>query len=202
MEKAHRSKLSVKFKRQLLNKRVICLGSLVCTTPWIGTGAVQARTPYLPHAPSRAAMNFVLLPGRTEPQLFADFVAALGPEIEVIVASYPADKPLAYAELEARVRAMLPTDRNYFLLGESFSSPIAIAIAASAPPGLRGLLLCCSFARNPCPCRRTAPRGVPVAVAAAELVFPLGFSTPRLCALAGAVAVAPVCCATRVRRWR
>ena len=36
------------------------------------------------------------------------------------------------------------------LLGESFSGPIAAAIAAP-PPGLRGLILCATFLRNPRP---------------------------------------------------
>ena len=37
------------------------------------------------------------------------------------------------------------------ILGESFSGPIAISIAASNPPGLLGLILCVTFARNPHP---------------------------------------------------
>ena len=37
------------------------------------------------------------------------------------------------------------------LLGESFSGPIAAAIAAAPPPGLRGLILCATFLRNPRP---------------------------------------------------
>lgn len=96
--------------------------------------------------------TLVLLPGLDGTgKLFADFVAALGEDINVIVASYPTDQLLDYAELETQVRSQLPADRDYFLLGESFSGPIAISIAASPPPGLRGLILCCSFARNPLP---------------------------------------------------
>src|SRR5512143_111507 len=96
--------------------------------------------------------TLVLLPGLDGTgRLFGDFIAALGQDIDVIVASYPADTPLDYAELEPLVRAMLPTDRDYVLLGESFSGPLAISLAASAPPGLRGLVLCCSVARSPLP---------------------------------------------------
>jgi pimeloyl-ACP methyl ester carboxylesterase len=94
----------------------------------------------------------VLLPGLDGTGLlFAGFVAALGSEVEVIVVSYPPDIPLGYSELEPIARSFLPLDRPYFLLGESFSGPIAISIAASSPPGLLGLVLCCSFARNPLP---------------------------------------------------
>ena len=37
------------------------------------------------------------------------------------------------------------------ILGESFSGPLAISITASNPPGLLGLILCVTFARNPHP---------------------------------------------------
>lgn len=140
--------------------------------------------------------TLVLLPGLDGTgQLFADFVAALAPDIEVIVVRYPADQPLGYAGLEVLVRAVLPADRDYVLLGESFSGPIAIAIAASAPPGLRGLILCCSFARNPVPVLaavRPFTGIIPLAALPLPLLgyFLLGrFATPALrSALAGALA--------------
>jgi len=94
----------------------------------------------------------VLLPGMDgTSKLRGDFVAALGPTIEPTVVSYPTDRPLGYPELESLVHSTLPAHRPYVLLGESFSGPIAISIAASCPPGLIGLVLCCSFARNPRP---------------------------------------------------
>lgn len=65
--------------------------------------------------------------------------------------SYPPDAVLDYSELETFVRTFLPRDHSYFLLGESFSGPIVISISASSPPGLQGLILCCSFAKNPSP---------------------------------------------------
>lgn len=94
----------------------------------------------------------VLLPGLDGTGLlFADFAASFGPEVKVIVASYPTDTPLGYSELESVARSFLPQDQPFFLLAESFSGPIGISIAASSPPGLLGLVLCCSFARNPVP---------------------------------------------------
>jgi pimeloyl-ACP methyl ester carboxylesterase len=97
-------------------------------------------------------VTLVLLPGlHGTADLFAEFAAALGPEHEAIAVSYPPDLPLDYAELESIVRPRLPADRPFVLLGESFSGPIAISIAASAPSGLCGLVLCVSFAKNPLP---------------------------------------------------
>ena len=97
-------------------------------------------------------MNIVLLPGLDGTGLlFSRFVSALGQEFQATVVCYPGDQALDYAEHERIARRFLPPDRPYILLGESFSGPIAISIAASKPPGLAGLILCCTFARNPVP---------------------------------------------------
>lgn len=83
--------------------------------------------------------------------LFAPLVQAMGPQAAIDVVRYPGREVLGYAELEPLVRAQLPTQAPYVLLGESFSGPLALSVAASRPPGLRGLVLCCSFARRPTP---------------------------------------------------
>jgi pimeloyl-ACP methyl ester carboxylesterase len=94
----------------------------------------------------------VLLPGLDGTgKLFAEFLKVLDPEFNATIIAYPKDVPAAYAELEALVRAALPADRPFVLLGESFSGPIAIRIAATPPKGLVGLVLCVTFASNPFP---------------------------------------------------
>jgi pimeloyl-ACP methyl ester carboxylesterase len=109
-------------------------------------------------------ITVVILPGMDGTGIeLTDFVAALAPELEAIVVTYPNDRPMDYAGHEAVARTSLPIDRPFVLLGESYSGPIAISIAASAPRGLIGLVLCCSFARNPHPAlswlRRLVPFG-------------------------------------------
>ncbi|MDM0097102.1 alpha/beta hydrolase [Variovorax sp. J22G73] len=94
----------------------------------------------------------MLLPGMDGTgDLFAPLTAALGPGAAVDVVRYSGTQPQSYAELEPLVRAQLPREEPFVLLGESFSGPLAISIAAAPPPGLRGLILCCSFARSPSP---------------------------------------------------
>jgi pimeloyl-ACP methyl ester carboxylesterase len=96
--------------------------------------------------------TLVLLPGLDGTgKLFSDFVRALGPDIDAQIVPYPVDQPMGYAELEALVRAALPADRRFVVLGESFSGPIAIQIGADPPAGLAGVILCGTFARNPYP---------------------------------------------------
>jgi len=63
--------------------------------------------------------------------------------------SYPSAEKLSYVQLSELVRAQLPTDGPYILLGESFSGPVALLVAASRPAGLVGLVLSTTFARTP-----------------------------------------------------
>jgi pimeloyl-[acyl-carrier protein] methyl ester esterase len=95
--------------------------------------------------------RLVLLPGLDGTgELFAPFVAALG-AVPFQVMAYPHDRVMVYAELEAHTAAKLPTNEDFVLLAESFSGPIGISLAASRPPGIKGLILCASFAANPLP---------------------------------------------------
>ena len=96
--------------------------------------------------------TLVLLPGLDGTgDLFAPVVDALGPSVPTQIVRYPLSDASDYATCEAIARAALPTDRSYVLLGESFSGPIAVSIAATAPPGLGGLILCSTFVCNPQP---------------------------------------------------
>lgn len=91
-------------------------------------------------------MVIVLLPGMDgSGLLFKEFVSELA--VRALVVSYPRDQPLSYEQLEAFVQQRLPVGEPYILLGESFSGPIAIALAAKGLPGLRAVVLVCTFAR-------------------------------------------------------
>jgi pimeloyl-ACP methyl ester carboxylesterase len=106
-------------------------------------------------------VTLVLLPGMDGTgELLDSFVAAMPSDIKIKVLRYPVAEALDYGELEAVVRPGLPADEPYVLLGESFSGPIAIALAASRSPQLVGLVLCCTFARNPLPLMNVLRFGV------------------------------------------
>jgi pimeloyl-[acyl-carrier protein] methyl ester esterase len=100
--------------------------------------------------PSSKAAAIVLLPGMDGTGEF------LGPLAErllrhrpVHLVDYPTDRILNYDQLVVRVRERLPHDR-VVVLGESFSGPIAIELAA-ADPRVVGLVLVSSFPRHPLP---------------------------------------------------
>jgi pimeloyl-ACP methyl ester carboxylesterase len=100
----------------------------------------------------------VLMPGLDGTgKLFAEFVKRASPSIDCMVVAYPKDLPIGYGELERLVVSALPKDRPFVLLGESFSGPLAIRIAAKIPAGLVGLILCVTFAKNPYPSLVRAP---------------------------------------------
>ena len=148
----------------------------------------------------RPAVRLVLLPGMDGTgDLFDPFREAMGarmPHVPIDVVRYSGTELLGYGELERQVRAQLarlPEGEPFVLLGESFSGPLAISIAASPPPGLRGLVLCCSFARRPSP-GLALMRGGLIELTMKLLLVPqmagpvrrmlLGrFATPRLAAM-------------------
>src|SRR5262245_40814685 len=84
-------------------------------------------------------------------ELLGDFLAAMAPRFQAQALSYPRDPTLGYDELVEWVWPRLPVDEDFVLIGESFSGPIAIRLAARRPPRLAGLVLCASFARAPRP---------------------------------------------------
>jgi pimeloyl-ACP methyl ester carboxylesterase len=81
--------------------------------------------------------------------MFEPFVGILQ-HLEPRVVRYPISLT-TYPDCVAYARAQLPVGRPFILLGESFSGPVASAVAAEQPPGLIGLVLCVTFARNPRP---------------------------------------------------
>ncbi|MCP1175644.1 alpha/beta fold hydrolase [Ralstonia chuxiongensis] len=107
----------------------------------------------------KTPVTLVLLPGMDGTgRLFQPLLAEMGEGIVPKVLTYPESEPLPYAALIPRIQAELKAiDGPYVVLGESFSGPLAIEIAASCPPGMMGLILCCTFARNPHP--RLRPLG-------------------------------------------
>lgn len=96
--------------------------------------------------------TLVLLPGLDGTgTLFETLIEALQGGVRTKVICYPPDLTAGYEELEHIAEALLPQDGPLVLLGESFSGPIAIALAAKHPERVKGLILCCTFVRSPRP---------------------------------------------------
>ena len=101
---------------------------------------------------TRTLPTLVLLPGMDGTGiLFRPFLQTLAVGLPVKVVAYPVDKPMGYDELGEFVLSALPAEGPVVLLGESFSGPIAAALAVRLGDRVRGLILCCTFMSNPRP---------------------------------------------------
>ncbi len=97
-------------------------------------------------------LTIVLLPGMDGTgSLFTPFIKSMGGDFNFSIVRYPTTGELGYQELEQIAKKSLPSTGDYIILGESFSGPIAVALAAQEPKGLVGLVLCCTFIKNPRP---------------------------------------------------
>ena len=75
----------------------------------------------------------VLLPGMDgSDKLFGPLRAAAPAGVDTIAVGYPPGRQNGYDDLLPLVRAQLPADRPFFLLGWSFSGPLALLAAADA----------------------------------------------------------------------
>lgn len=142
----------------------------------------------------------ILLPGMDGTgRLFQRFDAAMRARTAIATQAiaFPA-APLDYAALETFVRERLPQERPYVLLAESFSGPLGAALRADPPAGMRALILCCSFVRNPRPMLALlrhllglVPFGAMPGIALRQTLL-APFATPALQAeLAAALALVP-----------
>jgi pimeloyl-ACP methyl ester carboxylesterase len=97
-------------------------------------------------------LKLILLPGMDGTgKLFEPIIEQLYANFDVHPLHYPADRLLSYPELEELVSAALPKSQPFVILAESFSTPLAVMLAARNPPHLKGVILCAGFVA--CPAR-------------------------------------------------
>jgi pimeloyl-[acyl-carrier protein] methyl ester esterase len=97
-----------------------------------------------------ALKHLVLLPGLDGTgELFLDFIAALPKSWTATTLTYPTDRFLRYADLRSFVGAAVPQLERFVLVAESFSTPLAVWYAATAPPNLAAVVICAGFVGNP-----------------------------------------------------
>lgn len=95
-------------------------------------------------------MHIVFLPGLDGSGLFFEgFRKTLPSTITTQILSYPRDDCLTYQDTIDLIYEQLPRDKEYFIVAESFSGPVAIEIAGLAPLKLKGLVLVSSFCFSP-----------------------------------------------------
>jgi pimeloyl-[acyl-carrier protein] methyl ester esterase len=93
--------------------------------------------------------TFLLLPGlEGSGELYAGLVEELGPAFEAKIVKYP-HGCRSYRDARTVVRQLLPLSRPFVMVAESFSTPLAVQIAADEQDAIDGLVLCNAFVSNP-----------------------------------------------------
>ncbi len=116
-----------------------------------------------------AAPHFVLLPGLDGTgELFAPLLEALGEDVTTSVVRYGAE--LTFDEYVESAGKTLP--EQCVLIAESFSGPVAIAVAARHPGKVRCLVLCATFAVSPFRTVMGGVRFVPARLFRPNLLLP------------------------------
>ena len=99
-----------------------------------------------------ARPTLILLPGLDGTgDFFQPLLEAIADSVPTQVVRYPVNGAYDHNTCLQLVEAELPASGRYVVLGESFSGPVAISLAARGPRGLAGLILSSSFAVNPRP---------------------------------------------------
>jgi pimeloyl-[acyl-carrier protein] methyl ester esterase len=95
-------------------------------------------------------ISLVLLPGLDGTgELFQPLLSCFPEWIKTVVVPYPRDRFCSYEGLKSIIMESLPIGVPFFILGESFSGPLAVKVSHNGPEGLRGIVLCATFVRNP-----------------------------------------------------
>jgi pimeloyl-ACP methyl ester carboxylesterase len=94
----------------------------------------------------------VLLPGLDGTDVFLrPLLASLPQSIRPLVICYPESGPNGYADLLALVLRAVEGIPEFYVLGWSFSGPLALMVAAAEPDRTRGVILSATFVRSPRP---------------------------------------------------
>lgn len=97
-----------------------------------------------------AVERMLILPGMDGTgKLLLEFMDELPASLHKETPQYLTDRVLSYDDLAKLVRSLCEDSPPFVLLAESFSTPLAVRIAAENPANLRGLILCAGFATSP-----------------------------------------------------
>jgi len=97
-------------------------------------------------------ITLVLLPGLDGTgTLFSPLIDALPENISTISVSYQDTSAQSYEDYRDYVITHLPTDTTFFILGESFSGPVALLVGMLSPERCLGIILSCTFASSVTP---------------------------------------------------
>jgi pimeloyl-ACP methyl ester carboxylesterase len=96
--------------------------------------------------------TLVLLPGlHGTADLFGPLIGVIPPQHRTRIVTYPTDRALDYAACVDHVAAQMEGERDIVLIAESFSTAIALHLAARDSSHIRAVILCVGFVTTPVP---------------------------------------------------
>jgi len=118
-------------------------------------GRSSTARPDAARATSSVSATLVLLPGLDGTDVFLrPLVAALSPAIQPLVVTYPTSGAEDYGDALGIVRRATAGLSEFYVLGLSFSGPLAVMFAAEEPERVKGVVLVATFVRLPRPVLR------------------------------------------------
>ena len=96
--------------------------------------------------------TLVLLPGLDGTEVFFEpLLASLPRSVRPLIVCFPTSGSNEYADLLATVREAVSAVPSFYVLGWSFSGPLALMLAAAEPAKVRGVILSAAFVHPPRP---------------------------------------------------
>jgi pimeloyl-[acyl-carrier protein] methyl ester esterase len=103
-----------------------------------------------PPAAMSKVITLILLPGLDGTEIFFQpLLGALPESVRPVVVQYPRAGGNRYDELLAVIRRATSGIPEYYVLGWSFSGPLALMLAVAEPERVRGVILSATFVRPP-----------------------------------------------------
>src|SRR5688572_7920283 len=116
--------------------------------PNIGLGLAESG--FVQVARMDRTATLVVLPGLDGTDVFfRPFLAALPATIRPLVVDYPQSGANGYDDLLRVVRDAVAEIPQFYVLGSSFSGPLAVMLAHAEPEKVRGIILSATFVRSP-----------------------------------------------------
>lgn len=102
--------------------------------------------------PLTSPVTLLLLPGLDGTEVFFQpLIAALPAWVRPVVVTYPITGANGYADLLPLVEVAVADIETFYILGWSFSGPLALMLAAKEPQRTQGVILSASFVCPPLP---------------------------------------------------
>ena len=109
--------------------------------------------------------HLVLLPGLDgSGKLFDPFIKQFPQASRITVIPYPTDRHIPFNQLGDYLAPLLPNDKPLAILGESYSGPVALSLAARGDINIQKLILVASFAKYPASFLKSLSKYLPLSL--------------------------------------